>query len=45
MRLEKHTRADGMGYAHVLHARRSGRVRREEEFFQRAVKIYHSGHN
>lgn len=50
MRLEKYARADVIGYAHVLHAKRSGRARREEELFWRAVKlsrkeIYHSGHN
>lgn len=37
MRLE--ARADEIGYAHVLRAKRSGRARREEELFWRAVKL------
>lgn len=39
MHLEKYARADVIGYAHVLHAKRSGRARREEELFWRAVKL------
>lgn len=50
MHLEKYARADAIGYAHVLRAKRSGRAGREEELFWRAVRlsqreIYHSGHN
>lgn len=51
MHLEKYARADVIRYAHVLHAKRSGRAKREEELFWRAVKLsqkeiyYHSGHN
>lgn len=50
MHLEKYARADAIGYAHVLRAKRSGRAGRKKELFWRAVRlsqreIYHSGHN
>ena len=48
--MEKYARADVIGYAHIPHAKRSGRARRKEELFWRAVKlsqkeVYHSGRN